>query len=208
MLKIAAFLFAFTGLFLNVQADPITDNPIEENVKIVIDSEKSNLLWTGYKVTGQHNGSVGIESGELTVRDGVLAGGHFVIDMPSITVLDLEGDYRGKLENHLKSEDFFGVEKHPKASLRIGKVTPSGTAGTFKVDGQLTIKDITKPISFEAKVDEQNGMTIATAAIKVDRSKYDIRYRSGSFFQNLGDKAIYDEFDIEVKLVGSPVSAN
>src|SRR5690606_2070172 len=208
MLKIAALLFAFNGLFLNVHTDPITNDPIEENVKIIIDSEKSSLSWTGYKVTGQHNGQVNIESGELIVTNGKLAGGQFVIDMPSISVLDLEGEYRGKLESHLKSEDFFGVEKHPRATFRIGKVTPSTKAGTYKVEGQLTIKNITNPISFETTMVEQDGMSVATAAIKVDRSKYDIRYRSGSFFENLGDKAIYDEFDIEVKLVGSPVAAN
>lgn len=207
MLNIAALLLAFAGLFLDVQVDPITKKN-DENVKIVIDPDESTLLWTGYKVTGQHNGRVDIESGELIIQDGILTAGHFVIDMPTIAVLDLEGDYRTKLENHLKSDDFFGVESHPDATLKIVKATPSGNQGSYKVEGELTIKNITNPIHFEAKVSEENGMTIATAEIKVDRSKYDVRYRSGSFFENLGDKAIYDEFDIEVKLVGSSAAAN
>ncbi len=208
MLKLAAFLLAFVGFGVEAQADPIVEPIPVEDVKVVIDPEKSTLHWVGYKVTGKHNGSVNIESGELALTDGSLTAGHFVIDMPSIAVHDLEGDSRDRLENHLKSDDFFGVANHPKATFKFNKATETGNRGTYKVEGQLTIKNITNPIAFEARVFEENGKTVATADIKVDRSKYDIRYRSGSFFQNLGDKAIYDEFDISVRLVGDSIPAN
>lgn len=203
MLKLVAFILAFTVGGTVAQGDPIVENLPVEDVKIVIDPDESTLLWQGYKVTGKHNGSVDIESGMLTMTDGILTGGHFVIDMPSIAVHDLEGESQTRLENHLKSDDFFGVTSHPKATFKFNKATATGTSGTYKVEGQLTIKNITNPITFDAVVTEENGMTVATADIKVDRSKFDVRYGSGTFFDNLGDKTIYDEFDITVRLVGS-----
>ena len=208
MLKFAALIIALTGMFLDVQVDPVMNTDPTKNTKVVIDPAKSNLRWDGYKVTGQHHGIVNIGSGELIFADGQLKSGRFVMDMPTIEVHDLQGDSRNKLENHLKSDDFFGVGSHPKAAFEIDKAIPYGTKGLYKIEGQLTIKNITKPIKFETQIDVKNGMTVATAEIKVDRSEYNVRYGSGSFFDNLGDKTIYDEFDIKVKLVGSPANVN
>lgn len=208
MLKMVTFILALIGLTFMAEADPIHRTESNDNVKIVVDPAQSSLLWEGYKVTGKHNGSVDIQSGELVMQNGHLASGKFVIDMTSIQVHDLEGNSKTKLENHLKSDDFFGVTTHPKATFSIDKATPVGESGNYKVQGQLTIKNITHPISFDAQVSEENGMTIATADIKVDRSKFDVRYGSDSFFDNLGDKTIYDEFDIKVRLVGDVIAAN
>lgn len=208
MLKIATLIFSFLGFAIVSIANPITGNHIDENVKVVINTEKSSLLWEGYKVTGKHNGSVDIHSGELVMANGQLSSGKFVIDMTTISVHDLEGSSRTKLENHLKSDDFFGVATHPKATFTMVEASPAGQAGQYKIEGNLTIKNITKPITFDAHVSEENGMTVATADIKVDRSKFDVRYGSGSFFDNLGDKTIYDEFDIKVRLVGETSTAN
>ena len=159
-----------------------------------VDVEKSKVTWKGYKVTGEHEGTINLKSGVLMFDGKTLTGGKFEMDMTSINTTDLEGDYKGKLDGHLKSADFFGVEKHPTAKFEITKAVGSGN--TYKVTGDLTIKNITNPVTFEMTV---NGNT-ASAQLKIDRAKYDVRYGSGSFFDNLGDKTIYDEFDLNVNL--------
>lgn len=165
-----------------------------------VDTKASTISWTGYKVTGKHYGKVAIRSGELQMDHGTIVGGNFVIDMTSISCEDLTGDTNGKLVGHLKSDDFFGVEKHPTATLKITRAVPQGD-GLYKMVADLTIKNTTKPVRFIAKVNKEGTKEIATADIKVDRSEYDVRYGSGSFFDDLGDKTIYDEFDLSVRLV-------
>lgn len=160
-----------------------------------INTEKSVLMWTGKKVTGQHHGSVQLESGWFKLEDNKMAGGEFVIDMSTIVDDDLEGDNKTKLENHLKSDDFFGVKSHPTSKLVITESEPVSPMG-FKVIGNLTIKGTTHPIEFNAKKVDNKYL----ATIIVDRSKYDVRYGSSSFFDNLGDKVIYDDFTLEVVL--------
>ncbi|MEJ2753639.1 MAG: YceI family protein, partial [Chloroflexota bacterium] len=113
-----------------------------------VDTVESVIYWKGYKVTGQHDGIVNIQSGALDYDNGQLVGGNFTIDMSSITVKDLEGDYKAKLEGHLKSEDFFGVEKFPTAKFVITKVMSRGMPGDYRIEGDLTIKETTKPIKF------------------------------------------------------------
>lgn len=167
------------------------------NVKV----DDSNVVWKGYKVTGEHTGTINVKSGDLTFgENGELAGGKLLIDMTSIKVTDLEGEWAGKLEGHLKSGDFFGVEKYPTAELVITKVAAKGTPGDYKVTGNLTIKETTKEIRFYTHLEKDGGMVSASADIKIDRTDYDVRYGSGSFFDNLGDKTIYDEFDLSVNL--------
>ena len=175
-------------------------NPIEENA-YKVDKENSTLVWKAYKVTGSHTGTITLKNGELKFKKGELKGGSFEIDMTTINVTDLEGEYKGKLEGHLKSPDFFDVANNPTAKFKITKVNAADKANTYNVTGNLTIKNITNEISFVATVDDSKSAITTTASIKVDRSKFDVRYGSNSFFDNLGDKAIYDEFDLEVKLV-------
>ena len=167
-----------------------------------VDAEQSTVRWTGKKVTGQHNGVIDIQNGMLEVEDNQLSGGQFVIDMQSLNNQDLEGEDKAKLEGHLKSDDFFGVESHPTAQLVITQVTPLEN-NQYTITGDLTIKDATHPVEFPATVDLQDGQLSAEATITVDRSKYDVRYGSSSFFDNLGDKVIYDDFDIAVSLVAT-----
>ena len=165
----------------------------------------SDLTWYGYKVTGQHHGSIDLKSGSLNFENGQLVGGEFVIDMTTIRNADMAGSGGAeKLEGHLKSDDFFGVSRYPTATLTLTKVIPYGTAGDYKITGDLTIKGTTKPVKFMAKVSENGGGLVATAEITVDRSEYDVRYGSGSFFDNLGDKAISDEFELKVNLALNP----
>ncbi len=164
-------------------------------VKKEVKTSSSSVAWKAYKVTGSHTGTVDLVSGALLFDGDKLTGGEFMVDMTSLISTDLEGEYKGKLEGHLKSDDFFGVEKHPSSKLVFTKVTSTGK-NSYEVTGDLTIKGITKPVTFDVSVYGSK----ATATMKVDRAQYDVRYGSGSFFDNLGDKTIYDEFDLVVDL--------
>jgi polyisoprenoid-binding protein YceI len=129
------------------------------------------------------------------MENGELTGGEFLIDMSSITVTDLTGEDKGKLEGHLKSDDFFGVNNHPTSKLVITSVAKKSN-GTYGVVADLTIKDKTNQVTFDLDLEENSASTELT----IDRSKYDVRYGSGSFFDNLGDKTIYDNFELDVEL--------
>jgi len=164
-------------------------------------AEKSSVTWNGKKVTGEHNGEIALESGSLTVAGDQLTGGTLVMDMKSISNKDLtNAEDNGKLVGHLKSDDFFGVEKYPTATFEITGVSPIAGAAAgqpnYNVAGALTIKDKTNPVTFPATVNVADGVVTAQADVTVDRTKYDIRYGSNSFFDNLGDKAINDEFTV------------
>ena len=168
-----------------------------------VNTSESTIGWKGYKVTGSHNGKVNIKSGTLKMDDGRLQGATFEIDMTSIKVEDLKGGGAKKLEGHLNSDDFFGVKTYPTAKLVITKVIPYGTSGDYKLVGNLTIKKTTKEIKFKAKVTETDGKVTATSDITIDRSDFDVRYGSGSFLDGLGDKTIYDEFDLTINLIAN-----
>ncbi len=166
-----------------------------------VDTNSSVIVWTGYKVTGKHTGTVKIKNGNLTLDNGVLTGGSFDIDMTSIKDTDLEGEWAEKLVGHLKSDDFFGVAGHPTSKFVITRAIPQDSKGNYKIIGNLTIKETTKEVKFLANVAEAAGTVTASGKITVDRSEYNVRYGSGSFFDGLGDKTIYDEFDLQVNLV-------
>lgn len=162
---------------------------------------ESTVVWKAYKVGGGHEGTVTIQKGTLTTDGEKLTGGSFTLDMTTITNTDMDGGGKGKLEGHLKSPDFFAVEEFPTASFVITNVVPQGDKQ--KVTGTIVIKNIAQEISFIADVQVEKNQVTATADIKIDRAKFNVRYGSGSFFDNLGDKVIYDEFDLSVTLVGA-----
>ncbi|MEJ2545832.1 MAG: YceI family protein [Calditrichaceae bacterium] len=172
-----------------------------------IDLDNSKLKWEGRKVTGAHHGTINLKDGSLELADGELNGGSFVVDMNSIVNLDLEDEtWNDKLVNHLKSDDFFSVDKYPVAEFKITDVKiykDSKTESNYLIIGDLTIKGITHSIEFPAVVKNDNDKVSATATIEVDRSKYDVRFRSGSFFTGLGDKLIYDNFTMNIELTAS-----
>ncbi|MFT6935674.1 MAG: polyisoprenoid-binding protein YceI [Maribacter sp.] len=181
-----ALLFGFSAM---------ANTPIDGEKKEVNISQ-SKVTWKAYKVTGAHDGTIQLKSGHLEMEGKKLVGGEFEVDMTSIIVTDLAaGDGKEKLEGHLKSDDFFGVEKHTTAKL-VFKSMENFNKNSYTVKGDLTIKGITKPITLVVSMFESK----ATATMKVDRSKFDVRYGSGSFFDDLGDKTIYDEFDLVVDL--------
>jgi len=169
-----------------------------------VDTKQTKVKWHAEKVTGEHDGYVSVKSGSLDYSDGKLEGGDFVIDMTSIINTDIEDEgYRTKLENHLKSDDFFSVEKYPEAMFEITNVKT--VSGKTTVHGEMTIKGKTKKISFPAEVSASGDALTATATITLDRSNYNVKYNSKSFFdiEALGDKMIYDEFTITLHLVAN-----
>ena len=165
-----------------------------------IDTKNSLVKWTGYKVTGQHEGTITLKKGELKFDgDSNLIGGVFDMDMTSINTTDLDGGSKDRLDSHLKNDDFFSVNKYNTANLVFTKIKFSRNENSYKnyvVDGDLTIKGITNPISFEINIYKNS----ASADLKIDRTKFNIKYGSASFFDGLKDRAIYDEFDLEVRL--------
>lgn len=171
-----------------------------------VDTKASKMEWFATKVTGKHNGTVLLRSGSIEATGGRLTGGAFVVDMTSIKNDDLkDADYNAKLVGHLKSDDFFSVEKHPTATFKITSVAPvkDVEAGkpNYTVNGDLTIKGITNRISFPATVTMSGGQVTALGTITVDRAKFDVKYGSNSFFDNLGDKAISNDILINVSVV-------
>ncbi|WP_310379866.1 YceI family protein [Flavobacterium sp.] len=160
-----------------------------------VDTSKSSINWVGKKVTGQHNGTINIKDGDLVFKGKKLVGGSFTVDMASINTTDLTGKSKTNLDGHLKADDFFGTEKFPTATL-VFKTISTKTKNVYKVTADLTIKGITNLVPFEITV---KGNT-ATTKFNVDRTKYDIKYGSKSFFESIGDKAISDEFELEVAL--------
>jgi polyisoprenoid-binding protein YceI len=164
--------------------------------KLIADTASTRLQWLGEKVTGQHTGTIDLLNGWLNWQDNKIVSGEFTIDMKSLK----ESEHSKMLEGHLRSDEFFGVEKFPTAKLVLTGSTQFDK-GTGVVSGTLTIKDITNPIEFKAVMQKKGEGVWFFANIIVDRTKYNIRYGSGSFFDNLGDKTIYDEFRLKVTLL-------
>jgi len=168
-----------------------------------VDNKKSTLNWLAKKVTGQHEGTVSIKSGQLVFDKSILKSGTFVINMQSIVCTDIkDADTNAKLIGHLRSEDFFSVTANPEASLVITQVKVVDKT-TYQIKAKLTIKGITDMVDFPATLSISNGKVTAVANIVVDRTKYNVRYGSAKFFDSLGDKAISDVFEIMVKLEAS-----
>lgn len=169
--------------------------------QIAVDVNNSIVNWKASKVTGKHNGTVKIKDGTLYVQNGQVTGGNFNIDMNTIAVSDLTGESNQKLTGHLKSNDFFSVEGHPTSNFVITEIGPGTNGATNTIKGNLTIKGISKPVQFPANIQVNNGKVTAKATFDIDRTEYDIKYGSGKFFEGIGDKAIHDNFNIELDLV-------
>ena len=161
-----------------------------------LNTSSSELKWTGTELTTKiHYGSIDFKSGTITLSEGQPVSGKFVVNMTTLKNEDLPEAYRGRLEGHLKSDDFFSVDKFSEAILEINGSNKL-SSGSFDVNGNLTIKGITEPINFSMSTSDDHWV----ANLTFDRSKYNVRFRSGTFFENLGDKLIYDDIVIETKL--------
>ncbi len=188
-----SLLLSFSFLLLSVVMFAADVKPSPKKV----DLSNSVVTWKGYKIMSSHEGTLKFKSGSLEFDGKALKGGELVVDMTTITCTDLAaGSGKEKLEGHLKSDDFFGVEKFPTATIKFTKVSPKGKTGEYEITANVTIKETTKEIVFIATA--KDGM--ANATLKLDRADFNVKYGSGKFFDNLGDKAIYDEFDLNVSL--------
>ena len=166
-----------------------------ETQKFEIVSTQSNIDWVGKKVTGAHNGTIAVKEGEILLNEGKLTGGKFIIDTTSIKILDItDPATNAQFFGHLASDDFFSIEKYPEATLEITLVSGN------HVEGNLTIKGITHPVAFDAVVDANGDQLTATGKLVIDRTKYEMKFRSGNFFKDLGDTLIYNDFELNVSV--------
>ena len=176
--------------------------PNSGRTSYTVKNMEASIIWTGRKITGaSHTGSMELKENSLEFMGKNLVGGSFVVDMNSIKVRDLSGSSAEKLTRHLKSDDFFGVSNYPESNFTISDVKAGSEKGKYEVTGDLKIKSTTLPISFPVQMTWEGNQAIATAEIKVNRADYDVRYGSGRFFAGLGDRAINDEFRLEVRIV-------
>ncbi len=168
-----------------------------------VDPIASKIIWKARRVAYGHEGTLQIKHGKFAVSNKTITTGEFIIDMNTIKNLDLvDVKMNNKLVGHLKSRAFFYIKKHPESSLKITSIKKQQSdLGNYSVIGNLTIKDITNEVSFPATIEINNNRLTALAKITFDRSKFNIRYGSGNFFENLGDKLIYDDINLEISLV-------
>jgi polyisoprenoid-binding protein YceI len=171
-----------------------------KNTKFEIANTQSKIEWVGRKVTGSHNGAIAIKKGELILNDGKLIGGRLTVDTTSINVLDItDPATSAQFTGHLASDDFFSSQKFPEATLEIISVTGN------HVEGNLTIKGITHGVGFDTVINVSEDLATASAKLVVDRTKYEMKFRSGNFFMNLGDTLIYNEFELNVNVTAKAV---
>ncbi len=171
----------------------------KKEITYSIDIKTTTASWLGKKVTGQHDGKINISKGKVVSDGQNITGGTIEFDMNSITDNDLtDKTYNDKLIGHLKSDDFFSVAKNPTSKFEITKVLKQDK--DYNVTGKLTIKGITNEISFPALIKMDEKTMVVVAKIMVNRTKFDIKYGSKSFFENIGDKAISDDFELNVNV--------
>ena len=191
-------LIALASCNLNTsQSESSNDTALQaSDASYTINPDQSIIVWTGREVTtSKHFGNIYFASGQFEVKRGLISSGEFVVDMTTIDNQDLPEERRGRLEAHLKSDDFFSVESHPTALLSILS-SESVADGKWMVSGELTIKTLTHPVEFEMS----NSNDGWKANLVFDRSKYEVKFRSGTFFENLGDKLIYDDIELAINL--------
>jgi len=215
LIKSALFLSLFALIMLSCknkaneaetsEAEAAIEAKVEA-VKYVADSEASKIIWKGFKPAGSHDGVISLESGELSLNEGELESGAFVISMGSLVVLDIPADDEGngKLSGHLKSPDFFDVDQFPTATFEITGVET--LEGKTMLSGNLTLKSVTNNIKFLVTVSEtENKLMLNSETFTIDRSKWNVQYGSKSFFDNLGDKFINDDIELTVNVVAKKV---
>ncbi|MFD0762782.1 YceI family protein [Lutibacter aestuarii] len=170
-------------------------NPIQ---KYNVDVENSTITWKGYKPTGSHEGTIKLQSGSLIKAGGLISEGVFTADMTSIK----DADGSARLEGHLKSADFFEVETFPTATFKISNVTTNDTSNKTWITGEMTIKGITKEIKFPATISNSDEtITITSETFQINRAEFNVKYKSKTFFNDLKDKFVNDEFDLQVTIV-------
>lgn len=201
-MKILIFTLLSLTLVFSAQA--------ESSKSVKFDLATSVLKWTGKKVTGSHTGELRLKSATGQINSDQSVAGTFQIDMTSLKNTDIETPKDNKkLVDHLSSPDFFKIDAFPVVTFEITKSTPIKDAKTgeanVNITGRLSIKGITHPLTFPALVSVADGKVSAKGTAVVDRTQFDVRYGSGKFFEGLGDKLIYDDFEVEVNLEGQVI---
>jgi len=187
--KISGLLFLFFSLTVNAQ------------ITFKVNTDNATINWKGFKPTGEHYGTINLKDGQFITKNNQITGGEFTIDMNSIVNLDMDAtsEWNTKLVNHLKGEDFFDVKTFPTATFKITSIQKKGDKVFVK--GDLTIKDKTNSIEFLAMVKIENNQFIFNSeTFKIDRAKWDIKYKSKSFFSDLADQFIYDDMEISISV--------
>lgn len=199
-------------LLLNSCGKKTESSPINKNIgqkvinegKYQIDDINSKLVWKGKQLSSkEHDGTLNLSEGNVTIDKSGNISGQIKIDMKSISTTNLEGAWKDKLDGHLKSPDFFSVNDFPNAFIKFNGNQNRSINGEINFDGELRIKGITHPTRFSAKLNQIGNKVFATGRVSFDRSKYDVKYGSGKFFENLGDKLIYDEIIVNVSIVAN-----
>ena len=211
-MKFKIFIIAALSIFLlNCEKErkkPAADSnqsnnattPIIREGSYTVNVDSSTVKWTGKEITtDSHYGTLGLKQGAGVVSSAGIVRGNVVVDMNSIQCLDMSGRGKTKLEGHLRSDDFFGVQSHPEAALSFTSLS-SETSGKIHYTGDLTIKNITHPITFSGLIHQSENSYSATIHLSFDRTLYDVKYRSGKYFENLGDKLILDDIDIVAEI--------
>ncbi len=166
----------------------------------------STLGWDGKAVTHGHNGTIQFTSGDLQVRNNMVVGGTAVVDMKTIKATDItDAENHAKFVGHMSSGDFFDAPTYPTSTFKITSVVPikgaAADADNATITGDMTIKGVTQSVSFPAKVGVKNGVAAATGKVTIDRTKFGLKYGSKTFFDSIGDKAIYDEFTLASNVI-------
>ena len=186
-----------TFKFIITIALTLTTIAFSYSQSLTANQSQSLIRWYGEELTGKtHFGNLSFKEGQIELKDGLIIGGNFIVNMTSLSVEDLSGGAKARLEGHLRSDDFFSVDKYPEATLKITQKAKF-EGDVQKLYGELTIKGIKHAVDFTIILGDKKT---ATASLTFDRSKYNVRFRSGSFFENLGDKLILDDIRMEVSL--------
>lgn len=198
----ALFFFSCGGSVKEENKNNASASPLPLHVGnekyLAIDKKESVLTWKGSSVEGAHTGYVYISKGELMIENGQLLGGTVEVDMSTIEGDDHRSD--NSLINHLKDADFFDVKKFPFSTIAITRVA-SINVEDKEITGNLTIKGVTHPVTFPAKMEVKDGIVKANGKLVIDRTLWGVRYKSGKFFANLADKAISDSIEFHIKIV-------
>ena len=203
-------VFIVWTILLSSCGEKNESNPVNRNInqkvinvgKYKVDDINSKLVWKGKQLSSkEHDGTLNLNGGIVTIDESGNISGQIKIDMQSINTTNLEGAWKDKLDGHLKSPDFFSVSNFPNALIKFSGNQNMSNNGEINFEGNLTIKEITHPTKFSAKLNQIGDKVFATGLVSFDRSKYDVRYGSGKFFENLGDKLIYDEITVNVSIV-------
>jgi polyisoprenoid-binding protein YceI len=197
---LAVFAFTFFSFIYPASED-------KSAVSYKVDPFQSVVVWKGKKIAGEHTGTINLQKGSIITDGNNIVGGEFIFDMKSIKNTDLsDPSYNKKLVDHLKSDDFFSTSNFGTSLFTIKQVIQKG-GNSFDVTGDLTIKNITHEIDFPATIKEKDNDIVVNALVIVDRSKYNVQFGSGSFFQNLGDNLIYDDFELDINIVAEKILA-